>query len=181
MNQKVCNIYDWIILVLSDIYFCYASVFLYYYTVDRKGKSYPLILLNAAIIMGIQISQVCILVQRILFDIQTRGINMCSQNVHSMGNLLFSDMEKGNDLFHSYCINLISGFQSVTSSNLLFQRFIACFLRFFHDFSHTLSLCFSHIKEITVCLCYSFQFFFLCLCIGQPCVSTLHLLFRLSL
>ena len=51
-----------IILILTDIYFCCTSVFLYHYAMDCQGKSHPLVFLNTAIIMGIQICKIRILI-----------------------------------------------------------------------------------------------------------------------
>ena len=62
MDQKICNIYDGIIFILTDIYFCCTSVFFYHYAMDCQGKSHPLVFLNTAIIMGIQICKIRILI-----------------------------------------------------------------------------------------------------------------------
>ena len=39
--------------------------------------------------MGIQISQICVLIKRILLDIKTRGINMCTKDPYKKAMRFF--------------------------------------------------------------------------------------------
>ena len=62
MNQKICDIYDRIILIFTNIHIYYCTILLHDHTMNRQWKCYPLIFLHPAVIMGIQIYQIRIFI-----------------------------------------------------------------------------------------------------------------------
>ena len=62
MDQKVCDVNNRIVLVLSDGYVYNCAVFLRNHTVHCHRKGNPLIFLNTAIVMGVKISQIGIII-----------------------------------------------------------------------------------------------------------------------
>ena len=108
MDQKICDIKNRIVLIFANTYVNYTSVFLYNNAMHSQRQCYPLVFLHTAIVMGIQISQICVLIKRILLNIKTRGVNMRTKNAHAFGKLLCSHMKQSYDLLHTNCINLIA-------------------------------------------------------------------------
>lgn len=92
--------------------------------------------------MRIQISQIRILIQRILLDIQSRRVDMCTENAHTSGKLFRSYMKQSNDLLHPYRINLVTGLDLLAFFKLRLKRFISGSLCFLHDFCNTFPFCF---------------------------------------
>ena len=174
MNEKVGDIYNWILFRFTYRYFYYGTIFLYDHSMDCKRKCNPLVFLDTTVIMGIQISQIRIFIQRILFHIKSWGVNMCSQNVHTFLNRLLTYMKKCHDLFHSYSINFISGLDLFAGFQFLFQGNITLTLRFLYQFFYTLTFSLGYIQKISVILCQFFQIFFIGFCIGKPCILSLH-------
>ena len=109
MDQKICDVKYRILRLLTNADLHNASVLLCNNAMHSKRQCHPLVFLYATIIMSIQISQVRILVQRILLNIQSRRVDMCTENAHPSGKLFGSYMKQGNDLLHPYCINLVTG------------------------------------------------------------------------
>ena len=66
MNQKVRNPEDGILRLLTDIDGNKAAVLFGNDPVQGQGQSHPLILLDAAVIMRVQKSQVAVLIEGIL-------------------------------------------------------------------------------------------------------------------
>ena len=111
MYQQIADSYDWIAVILTDIQLDNRFVLLHDYTMQRQRQGYPLILFDTAVIMRIQHCEFLILIQRILFDIQTRRIHMCSQNIASGSHRLLTDQKQCNSLAHIVGIHLITAFQ----------------------------------------------------------------------
>ena len=73
-----------------------------------KGNRHPLVFLHPAVIMGIQISNAAVLINRILLNIQPGRINMGSQNIHAFLHRLFPNLVHNQAFVHIDGINLIS-------------------------------------------------------------------------
>ncbi len=110
MYQQVRNYKYRIILIFSDVHSDYRTVFLRNNAVKCKRKRNPLVFLNTAIVVGIQIGKFFVLVQRVLLDINPWRVNVCPQDVHACFQRLLSDMENGDCFVHAYGIDLIAGF-----------------------------------------------------------------------
>ena len=76
MHKKICHRKYRILFLFPDGYDFFRSVFAHDHTVDAKRDRHPLVLLDPAVIMGIKICKSTVLIQRILFQIQTRGIDV---------------------------------------------------------------------------------------------------------
>ena len=145
-----------------------------------QRQCYPLVFLHTAIVMGIQISQICVLIKRILLNIKTRGVNMCTKNAHAFGKLLCSHMKQSYDLLHANCINLIASLDLVSSGDLRLKCLVACCLCLLHDLCNALALCFTFIEKLSVSPVKLLHLIFICFLIGKPCVSSFHLMVHLS-
>ena len=159
MNQQIRNTEYRIIFFLSNIDLCYTAILFCNYAVQCQRNGYPLIFLDSTIVMRIQISQLCIFVQRILLQIQTRRINMSSKNIHSFFDILASDDKQGNCLFHKHIVYTVTGLKPFAGTDDLLQVFEPFFFCLLHCGLDTFSFCLSIIQKMTVIL---IQFFQLC-------------------
>ena len=179
MNQQIRHTEHRILLVFSDHHIHNGAVFLCHNTMDRQRKRYPLIFLDSAVIMSIQIRESGILVKRILFYIHTRRIDMRAEDIHSVGQRLASDLEQHDRFLHAYCINLIPCVQRCILLNAGLKISVACLLRLAHDLCHALTLGFSIIQEFPVSVTQFVHFLQFFLFVVIPCCLSLHCTFLL--
>ena len=91
MNKQICDDKYRIIFIFSDGYLHSFSVLFDDDAVQCERLCHPLIFFYTAIIMSIKISKFFIFIERILFHVNTRRINMCSKNIHSLRNRSLTD------------------------------------------------------------------------------------------
>ena len=175
MNQKIRNTKNRILCLLADSKFNDCSIFFYYHAMQCQRNRCPLVLFDAAVIMSIQKCHLSILIQRILFQIQTRGINMGTQDIHTLLHGNRTDLEQYHQFFLVYRINLITRNEIFTTSHSLFQRNVSILTCHLHRNTGTFTLRFSFRNKSAVLLCYLSQFLQRFLIIGIPCVFTFHI------
>ena len=110
MDQKVCHTEYRIVVVLTDHNINDFAVLFRYHTVDGKWKGYPLPFFDTAVVVGIEICKSVVLIQRVLFYIETRGIDVCAEDVHTFGQRSCSDLEQCDGFFHAYGVNFVAWF-----------------------------------------------------------------------
>ena len=110
MDQKVCHAEYRIVVVLTDHNINDFAVLFRYHTVDGKWKGYPLPFFDTAVVVGIEICKSVVLIQRVLFYIETRGIDVCAEDVHTFGQRSCSDLEQCDGFFHAYGVNFVAWF-----------------------------------------------------------------------
>ena len=91
LNKQICDDKYRIIFIFSDGYLHSFSVLFDDDAVQCERLCHPLIFFYTAIIMSIKISKFFIFIERILFHVNTRRINMCSKNIHSLRNRSLTD------------------------------------------------------------------------------------------
>ena len=119
-----------VVVTDSDIYGC--AVFFRNNAVESQRKSYPLIFLNSAVVVGIEHSHVVILIERILFQVDTRGVDVGSNDVHTIFQGFLTDLEHGKGFAHADRVNFVAGLQGLAGCDDVIQVFVA------------VSLCLSH-------------------------------------
>ena len=87
-----------------------------------------------------------------------------------------TDMEQCNTLFHIDRIHLISGFQTGSGGNHLFDISVTRFLCQFYRLTNTFPLRFSMIQKRSVCPGQCFQLGKLLFIITFPCIFSFHTL-----
>ena len=127
-----------------------ASVLLDNNSVNRKRKCSVLVLLDAAVVMGIEKREVILFVKRIALNIHPGRIDMCSENVHSVAERLLSDPEQAYGLVHPYGIYLITGLKLLLRADKFVELNISCGFRKIYDLVHAFPLGLAFGKEIDV-------------------------------
>ncbi len=108
-----------------------AAVLFHHNAMDGKGKGGPLVFLDASVIVGVQIGQFPLLVERILLHIQSGGVNVGCQDIHPFFQRLGPQMKQHCGFFHGDGVNPISGLQALPVLYDLGQIPVAC--GFGHD------------------------------------------------
>ena len=174
MNKKIRDHEYRIILILSDGNLLRRPVLLHDHAVQRQRLRHPLILLDAAVIMRIQISKPLILIERILLHINARRINVCAQDVHARRNRLLPEAEKRQHLLHAHRIYLISRFQALSHCHHLIQVPVAGLLRHTDAELHALPLRLAGIKAGFISFTDLFKLFQLLAVVRTPCTFSIH-------
>jgi len=143
MNEKVRHAKDRFSCFFSDRHPDCCAVLFHHHAVQGERQRYPLVFLHPSIIMRFQHRQICILIQRILFQIQPRRINVGSQNIHPFFHRLLTDVKERHRFPHTCRIYLISRFQSTPGGNDLLQIFITMLFCLTNHLAGTLALRFA--------------------------------------
>ena len=125
---------------------------------QRQRHCYPLILLDAAVVMSIQKNHVGVLVQRILLQIQTGRVDMRSQNIHTILNRFRTDLEQNQRLIHADAVNTVALFQRLACFHDIFHAAITLRLCKTHRLCYTLTLCLGNTQICLVIIAHLIQF-----------------------
>ena len=174
MRKKIADVQDRIVFILPDHNIQDRTVFFCHNAVDRKRKGHPLVFLDSAVIMRVQISQVRILIQRVLLDIQSGRIDVCTKNIHPLCDIFRSHMIQRDGLFHAHIVQLVAGHDLFAAGKFLLQAYKTGSLRLPDRLRHTFSFGFTLVQKIPVGSVHRFQFLQLCLRIVNPSVSSFH-------
>ena len=177
MDQKIRNKEHRIILILANIQFNGRTILFYYHTMNGKRDRHPLVFLDTTVIMGVKISKASILIKGILFDIESRRIDMGTKYIHALFHFFLTDMKQGNGFVHPYRINLISLFQAAALFDDLLQFLISCCFCCIYYIIYTFSLCLTVRKEFAVLFIQLFQFLQLFFTISFPYIFLFHFLY----
>ena len=129
-----------IIFFFSDTYFFCRAVLFHDHTVNGKGLSHPLIFLDAAVVMRVKVCKSFVLVERVLLHVDTRGIDVRAEDIHSRRERLLADAEKRKHLVHVHRIYLVPCLQLVSCCQYFFDTAVACRLRHADAQLHTFTL-----------------------------------------
>ena len=174
MHQQVGNYKYRVVVLLSDIYFHHRAVLLRNHSVKCKRDCNPLVFLDTAIVMGIQIGKLIVLIQRVLLDVDTRGIDVGAQYVHSCLERLLPNMEDCDCLIHTHGIYLVACFKRLFRFLHCFQRLISFLLKPLHSSIDAFPLCLTFVQTQLVLVVYLLQFLQCSRRIRSPFVFLTH-------
>ena len=126
--------------------------------------------------MRIEKHQFLILIERILLQIQTRRIDMCTEDVDPALYGIRPDHKKRHALSIIVRIDLVARFQLLPGSDHILQILEPCFFRLFHEICHAFPFGLAVTQKSLVLIRkikYSFNF---CCRIGLPCIFPFHLI-----
>ena len=132
VDQKVRNVEHRVLFIHADVHFDLASVLCIDHTHKGQGDAGPLVLLDAAIIMGAEVHHSILFVDRIALQVQPGGIDMGAHDLQALMHRFFAD--DGQDAGFSLLVpvDLVPGFQFFA----VIQRPEAGLLSLGQDFFH---------------------------------------------
>ena len=119
MGQKIGNVQNGVGIVLTDGDVDHIAVLAVHSTVNGQRDGCPLILLHAAVVMGLEEGQLGILIQRIGLQVQTGGIHVSSTDIGAVGQAFAADHRQNNALIAVVKENLIAGLDVHTRDHRL--------------------------------------------------------------
>ena len=150
MDQKVGHEENGIVLVLAHVDLHGAAVLLHNHAVNGKGNRHPLVLFHAAVIMGVQISETAVLIERILFHVQTWRVDVRPENIDAVLHLLLADLKHHNGFIHPYGIHLVPGFQLFAVLHQRLQFLISRLIQRIYDLVDALPLGLSSVQKVHI-------------------------------
>ena len=125
MGQKVGDDQLGIALVSANVHGDGSAVCHRRHAVQLHGDGHPLILADTAIVMGLEIGQLAVLIQRIRLQIQPGGVDVGSRDLRALRDGLAADMGQQHALAPVADIHLVPGAQGLPTG----QRFVTRPLR----------------------------------------------------
>ena len=109
VNQQVGDHQDGIVLVLTDGDGNGGAVLAAHNAVDGKRHTGPLILLDAAVVVGLEVGNFAVLIQRLGLHVHAGGVHMGGADVRTLGKRLLANHGNHKALAAVVQINLIAG------------------------------------------------------------------------
>ncbi len=150
MNQKVRHAEYGVARLLANANLHDAAVLLRHDAVHRQRQRNPLVLLDAAVIMRIEVGEAAVLIERVLLDIEAAGINMRPEDVHALGEWLVADIEERQRLLHIHRVDFIARLQLLPCSHDVCEVAVAHRLSLLHGLPDALALRLARAQELPV-------------------------------
>ena len=161
-----------VLFTYADFYLC--SIRLHHYAVESKRNGHILILLEAAVIVGVKKSEVFRLVERVLLDIEPRRVYMGSDDVHAVADDVIADIEQHNHLVHVDRVDLVSFCELFTLCDNIGKVFVAALFCHGHDKPGALALRLAAVKKGNIISAQFLEFLQVFSAVGIPCVFADH-------
>ena len=143
VNQKIGNKEYGIVCILTNVQDNRLAVLFYDHAVNGKRSCDKLILLDAAVVMGIKISVAALLIQRVLLDIHAGAVNVCAQNIDALLHGTRPEAEQHHRLIHPGHVYLVAGLKLFPILLCLLdgtgELYVSGILRRIHKGVHALS------------------------------------------
>ena len=141
---------------------------------ERQRLSDPLVLLNAAVIVGIQVGQTLVFIQRILLHVNPGRVDVGTQNVHALAHGLLADDEEHNVLLHPHPVHPVTSLELFTLGNDLIQVTESSCFGQLHSFGNALPLRFAVVQERNIALAQRFHLLQCSFVIAFPGILFIH-------
>ena len=159
MHQKVGHAELWLALFFADVYVNAFAVFQDNAAVHGERDGCPLVLLNAAVIVRFEKRKVILLVQRMWFEVEARGVDVGSGNADAVFASLFADDGKNHGFSAVVQVDFVTGLVLFGGVKWDESRFF-CF-GYGEGYRFTLSFCRIHKCLVTFAVVVGyFRFFF---------------------
>ena len=177
MDQQIGHEEHRIILALAYAQLHRGAVLFHHHSVKSQRLCHPLIFLYTAVIMGVQVCQAAVLIERILLYVDPGAVNMSSQNVDALFHGLLSHLEHHNGLIHPHAVDFVPLLELLSSLDQALQFPVSTGLDGIHNGVNTLPLRLAVVQELPVRRIEFFQLFQLSLIISLPSNLSFHFLF----
>ena len=150
MDEQIGDCEYRLVFILSYDDLDLGPVFFDHDAVDSHRNGHPLVLLDAAVIMGVEVAEAVALIERILLDVDAGRIDMGAQNIHAAFDRLLTDMVEDQGLAVVLGVDLISRFERSAFSDAVGQVPVAGRLRHLDRKAHALPLGLAPVQTVLV-------------------------------
>src|SRR5699024_8808797 len=100
------------LIALPQSHSNYRTILQGHHTMDLQGDGHPLVLADAAIVMGLEIGQLTVLIQGGGLEVEPRAVNVGRCDLYTLIQALAADYGQQKHLAPVILINLVAGLQS---------------------------------------------------------------------
>ena len=150
MRQQVGDAEDRVAVRLAQRHAHLRAVLAHDDAVQRQRHRQPLVLLDAAVVVRIQIGQAARLVQRVLLYIQARGIDVRAEDVHALLQRMAAHHKEQEALVHPVDVDAVACLERAALAHEHVKIREAARLRRLHGRAHALALGLSMVKVIAI-------------------------------
>ena len=134
VRKQVVDVENGIVLVLADIYADLRTVGFDDDAVERERDRDPLIFTDTAVVVRLEESKTRVLIERTLFEVKARRVDVRDSKTHTVRYVLFSYSEEEKRFAAVVVVKFISGFELHTESvglkSLFFREVFGVYHRF---------------------------------------------------
>ena len=124
VDEQVGNAEDGVVGILADLHVHHAAVLLGDHAVQRQRDGDPLVVFDAAVVMGVHEGKLAGFVQRVLLDVQARAVDVCAQDVHAVGQRADAQLHQDDGLVAHGRPHLVAGGKLAAGGNGGVQAFV---------------------------------------------------------
>ena len=167
MDEQVGHAEHGIVLRLADADVDGRTVFLHDDAVHRERQRRPLVFLDTAVVVGVEVGEPAVLVERVLLDVEAAGVDVRAEDVHAVRERRLADLEEDDGLLHVDGIDLVARLEALAALDEPREVAIACGLRLAHGLLDALALRLAAAEEVAVARIECLELLFLLLVVGQ--------------
>ena len=175
VNEQIGDTDNGVGEVFTDNDIDEGTVLLCNYAVQRKGNGDPLVLLDTAVVVGIEICNVGILIHGILLEVHAGGVDMCADDIDALFKGLLTHLEEHDGFTHGVEIYAIAALELAALGDYLIHIAIALCFRHFDGVGDAFALGLAVVKILTVLAANRIQLFIFSSIIGFPCIFSFHI------
>ena len=168
VDQQVRHAEDRVAFCLADADFDDRAVLLDDDAVQCERQRDPLVLLDAAVVMRVEVGEAAVLVERVLLDIESARVDVRAEDGQALFQRLLADLEQHDALLHVDGIDLVAGLELLAGTQDILQVAVTGALCLAHGLSDALALRLARGEEIAVASGQFLERLFICLSVRGP-------------
>ncbi len=153
MGQQIGDTEHRIARLLANGHIQSGAVLAHHCSVQGQRQSGPLILLDAAIVVGLEEGQAAVLIQRVGLEVQTRGIDVADDHPNTLLQILGADGGQDQCLAAHIAVDPLAGL----IATIRIKGGVAGFFQHLHRGAYRFTLDFCMVEEgfilLTECVC----------------------------
>ena len=125
MGQKIGYAEYGVAGIVAHIHVNHGAVGFRHHTVKRQRQRYPLVVLDAAIVVSVEEGKPVVLVNRVLLQVQTGAVDVGAQDIQARLERLGADVSQNERLAMHASPYFAARFERAALANHILKRFIA--------------------------------------------------------
>ena len=111
VDEEVRDAHHGVVLVLADDHVHHGAVLLGHHAVEGQGQGDPLVLLDAAVVVGVQVDKLRVLVEGVLLQVHAGAVDVGAHDVEALFKGLLADDEQLDGLIHGVHVHPVPGLE----------------------------------------------------------------------
>ena len=170
MRQEVGNAKYRIAFVVAHVHVYHGAVSFGHHAMQGQRQRYPLVVLDAAIVMRVEEGKAVALVHGVLLQVETGAVDVGAQDVQALLQRLGADVRKDERLAVHASPHLIARLELAAFAHRFLKRLVSCSFSLGHRSGKATALGLVVRDEVDIAGSQRIQLFKLLLAVRFPCV-----------